>query len=398
MKRPLLLLLLLIISMSEFSKYSIIIGLLLFISSYLNFYGKNHILLKKFNPLILIFIIGCISGLDYFFLNTKYFLKDLLYFSQPIIFLFIGFLICNSKNDFTLILRISVIASILISAFTFFNLFKDPELLFNISFNSRYESQISNIYGVVSTSIILYAKKSNIRLFKSFYENLFLTISILSVLPSFSRTYYFLLFLIFIMQWNFIYNYLRKSYYIIVLSLVMVMFGSIIFDLDFNSLGDYSFENKVKNSLSEILIHKHINASMINTNWRGYESYLAMSSFYEGDLFDMIFGKGFGATVKVPNWIFDEDSSLNIIPFFHNGYITVLFKTGLIGLVLFFTFLRRFFKLSVRNFDNLMINLVFMLIIQTLVVHGIYYSSTTVLILILLGSTYKYNLKTSTIK
>lgn len=95
-----------------------------------------------------------------------------------------------------------------------------------------------------------------------------------------------------------------------------------------------SFMDKVANSLDEVSSSGNVwTESTINQNWRGYEKYCAIRNFNHADSFTKLFGNGFGYQLDMGGY-----SSLVVkgssggIPFLHNGYFSVLFKCGMLGL------------------------------------------------------------------
>lgn len=95
-----------------------------------------------------------------------------------------------------------------------------------------------------------------------------------------------------------------------------------------------SFMDKVANSLDEVSSSGNVwTESTINQNWRGYEKYCAIRNFNHADSFIKLFGNGFGYQLDMGGY-----SSLVVkgssggIPFLHNGYFSVLFKCGMLGL------------------------------------------------------------------
>ena len=112
-----------------------------------------------------------------------------------------------------------------------------------------------------------------------------------------------------------------------------------------------SFMDKVANSLDEVSSSGNVwTESSINRNWRGYEKYCAIKNFDHADSFSKLFGNGFGYQLDMGGY-----SSLVVkgssggIPFLHNGYFSVLFKCGLLGL---FCLLLFFCLQMVKAFKN----------------------------------------------
>ena len=99
------------------------------------------------------------------------------------------------------------------------------------------------------------------------------------------------------------------------------------------------FLEKVVRSLSEVAISDHQTSKDINLNWRGYESYRAVIDYQSGSWQERIVGQGLGATIDLGMEMTLGDREFRYVPIIHNGYLQLLVKTGLAGLVLYIYFL-----------------------------------------------------------
>jgi len=78
-----------------------------------------------------------------------------------------------------------------------------------------------------------------------------------------------------------------------------------------------------------------------NEFWRGYEAAKAIQQVVKGGPKTMVFGKGYGALVDLEITISLGGGDFRYIPTIHNGIALVFFKTGFLGLFLYFMFLWR---------------------------------------------------------
>ncbi len=96
------------------------------------------------------------------------------------------------------------------------------------------------------------------------------------------------------------------------------------------------FLNKVANSGSEVKVRAYETFQDINNNWRGYEAYRATKTFEGYAAPEKIFGGGGGALVDLGFAMqLSTARAFQYIPIMHNGYMYLLVKTGITGLVLF---------------------------------------------------------------
>jgi hypothetical protein len=104
-----------------------------------------------------------------------------------------------------------------------------------------------------------------------------------------------------------------------------------------------SFLEKFTRSFTEVKIDNYAATEDINANWRGLESFKAMETFKNADLFNKIFGGGFGTLVDLGWYMPLGDSELRFLPILHNGYAYIAIKFGVAGLLLYFIFFVKIF-------------------------------------------------------
>jgi hypothetical protein len=113
-----------------------------------------------------------------------------------------------------------------------------------------------------------------------------------------------------------------------------------------------------------------------NDNYRSYENIRTVQQLtYNSNL---VFGEGIGSQVDLKQKVYLGDMELRYISILHNGYMTVLLKTGLFGLVIylysiFFFFKRKtYFDLNLTNIQTLFIGTGVFLIMSNWVFMGFY--------------------------
>jgi hypothetical protein len=390
------------LAQTELSKWVIFLAVPLYVHLELN-KSKNDSNLKRILKLLnLILFIGLFSGFLHILNYDLYFFgRDIMYFAQAPIFILLGIYLCRNSSDYHLLLRLTVITSFIITIYKLIELIVNPTLIFQLGLYTRYEYDLSNPTALVAFIILFYARLIKIKLFNRKLENLFLWISLFSVIISFSRTFYVLLLVLILVYFIKKKESVFKLYWGIVIFSLFIIFGGLIFDIESSSLDESTFKSKVNHSLTEIVVRDYKTQIDILQNWRGYEAFMGLQKFYSGNVFEVLFGQGFGAVVYTPQWIFaNEENNLSVIPMFHNGFITILLKTGLFGLILFFLFFYKILKFTslkqppsvnqTEKFTALLLKaIVFITLIQTLVVHGIFTTSVPFLLIILTGASIK---------
>jgi O-antigen ligase len=91
-----------------------------------------------------------------------------------------------------------------------------------------------------------------------------------------------------------------------------------------------------------------------NDNYRSYENIRTIEQLSVQK--SLIFGQGIGAQVNLKQKVYLGDMQLQYISILHNGYMTVLLKTGFVGLFIFLFTIFSFFK-SNKHTDMQLINI-----------------------------------------
>ena len=387
---------LMILSQTEWARYVVFLSIPLLIVLMFRNTRVSKKVFKKLFYLNLIVLLGFVSGIihlpEY---NLYFFGRDIMYFIQAPVFIIIGIYLYKEVKDFRKLLKMIILTSFVITVYNLTELFVDPAIIFRLGLETRYEYHLSNSTAFLAFVILFYAKKLHYRLFQKYVETTILIVSLFSIIISFSRTFYLLLIIILIIPYIYNKRTIFYMYFTSVVLMLFIIFGGLFLQVSSNTIKEKTFESKVTNSLNEIIVHNYNTSAEINNNWRGYEAYLGLEKYYQGNFMEILFGQGFGSYARSPFWIF-QGEKLDILPMFHNGYITILLKTGIIGLLLFFLFLWKLLQIAVTasKVDSnktiklsglLLTSSIFVILLQTLVVHGIFKTTVPVLLLFLMG-------------
>jgi O-antigen ligase len=363
-------------------------------------YRFNANALKSSKLLVIIVFIGFISGLLNIGNYDIYFqIRDFLYFIQAPIYITLGIFLYEEIKNNKIFIQLLVLSSLTVTIYLLIPLIMDSSLIYKIGLEARYEYHFSNTLATFTSIVIIYARKVKYKLFNNSLELLFLFISLFSLAISFSRINYLIMFILLLIPYLYNKTYLIKKIFLsICFFITFFIFGGQYFqDYKGGNQGN-DFETKVLNSLSEIVITDYTNITSINQNWRGYEANLGLLKFYNGSIPEYFFGQGYGTVVYTPTWVFKNSlvDNLDILPIFHNGYITILLKTGFLGLLLFFAWLYFLLvrTLKMINYENtkeeklnilFIQGIVYLILLQTFVIHGIFQTKPPFILLLLLG-------------
>jgi hypothetical protein len=109
------------------------------------------------------------------------------------------------------------------------------------------------------------------------------------------------------------------------------------------------FKDKVLHSSQEVELHPYETFKDINDNWRGFEAYRAMQTYKRLPFAQKVIGGGFGTMVDIGfAMLLGGQTPIQELPLLHNGYMYLLVKTGIVGLLLFLVFVGQVVRLGLR--------------------------------------------------
>jgi hypothetical protein len=118
----------------------------------------------------------------------------------------------------------------------------------------------------------------------------------------------------------------------IVTALLIIVFLANVQSGSFESDG---FVGKLINSANEINASNFRTNEDINLKYRGYESFMAWATFQAGTVPEMLFGE-LGKLIDLKIYMTSlSEKPLRFIPILHNGYLYILIKTGILGLIIY---------------------------------------------------------------
>lgn len=349
--------------------------------------SNNHILY-----LIAIISLGILSGiinLENYPIRSFY--RDIFYYINPILIMLIGIYIAKFYRNSIDIFKTIILLSFILSFLSLLSLLKIEEIS-TISIRSSF--RLVDVTVVIGLTLLLTERKLNLHYFNLKIKKAFILIMTVAIVGSLSRTNYisFLIMgIILLIDVNnpsvFIRNILKIVPVFIILFVCIYMILPDVLAIDLT--------NKFFRSLIEISINNNwTTQENVILNWRGFENYSAIQMYSQGNIFENVFGFGFGSEIYVGEFasIVDE-SATNSIPVLHNGYYTILIKTGIIGLLLFISFLIiNLYKTSINikkgifTYENkVVIGILLLIIVLTFVITGMFSKGSLLIPCLILG-------------
>lgn len=259
--------------------------------------------------------------------------KDVFYVGKTMVGLGLGYVLARHLRDFRTLCRIIVMAAVLASIAYI------AEVVIRMGegvsiFQLRSEEVRANFISVVGLAVLLKFRKAKSYIASNgTYYYLAFAGCLTSLLLSFSRTF-ILLFIVNILVlqgWDKI-----KTKNIFRISIVASIFLLVLFVATSggDEGGGRGIASKFMSSLSEIAFENYTEMRDINLHWRGFESYRALVDFQAGSIGQKLFGQGLGSTVDLGFYMNLGGGTFRYIPILHNGYMYVLVKFGLVGLII----------------------------------------------------------------
>lgn len=297
----------------------------------------DPMLMRAVAPFVAAIVLGIVGGIG---ANHYLYWKDAWYFSNPAVIIAVGFVLGRLLNDVKRGLRAFVIGGMLVALFHLSSFVRHPELLM------RQATQIRALTGTgyYATALVVIVLvgwwgrwRSGLGLSPALASVSLLLCGASTVL-SFSRTMAMVVVLGVLAMGGFFARreWLRVGVFVAFLALGL---GVLQASVDTNSVqAKRSFIGKLARSTDELSVQDYSTRLDINANWRGYETSRALDGWAQAGLAQQIFGQGFGAQVDLglfQNLSGDSRGAVRFIPIFHNGYVYLLVKTGVVGVLLY---------------------------------------------------------------
>lgn len=346
------------------------------------FYKKISLsinLIKIIFPILLIILIGFIGTIINKY-NLYNIIKDIIHFLKPIIAILISYIIFSRINNFKLFIKTIVITayiSAIIHLFIVFFINKNFESVHDIREFTR-----DNLLELFAIFLFSFYKKFNSdNLFQNSTKSKLIYYTILiSCILYFSRTMIIIALILFLTIRG--YTILTNKSIKIILGIITLIIGFYIFlfsvNIQRNQDGIESFLYKIKIAPEEIFETRidRENHADIWDHWRGYEAKRTIALLNKNPL-GYITGLGYGSLVNLKFYapVSSDKKGMKYISELHNGYMYVLYKTGIIGLFLYLYWLYILYKKIYINFNynNIFISgLAISLVFSSLVIGSLF--------------------------
>lgn len=387
---------------------SILFFLIILLALLQGWLSRIHLITITILPFIAIIFLGVLSSKDAISHNI---LKDFWYFSLPIISLVVGWALAEEVEPKKLQLHIiylgTTLSILLILKASWLLVFESVDY-----FNKYYWRQALGAGEFISVWGLLVAfgliSKTGFKHEHAKFISLLMVINLISIIISDSRTAMIMLslglFLVFVPA---IVKKMRRVYWVgLAIGIILIIiFASVPGEDTTTTLG--RFQNMFREQFSV----SFVDSSDINNKYRAFESIAAIDTFLSGNLWDQFVGHGFGKMIDlkvlIPLGVPGEINDYQFIPILHNGYLYVLIKTGVLGLLIYIYFMarsfRNFLRVKIRTIDQLWPNLGMAVILGSIIGtmsmagpynRGAFFTTYIILGICMQGCSYKVQIET----
>ncbi|WP_396194519.1 hypothetical protein [Flavobacterium sp.] len=341
-------------------------------------------ILKHLACYISIFLIAVFSS--FWYDHEAYFIiRDITYISKPIIGLLLGYQLAKKLNAKTL--KVVVIIGLLIACYHIYI------ILYSVLFYSvsninelRYFAGFFSDFEVYTLILLVFHDK-----FELHYPRKKLILYI--ILIGFSTFMYlartnFIQFLILLIAMKGFLKINVKSITVLasIVLLSIIGYATILYiNPKRNGEGLEAFLYKIKVAPIEPFKTKikRDDWKDFNDNYRSYENIMTVRQMTNDGYKSLIFGQGLGSQIDLKQKLMLGDMELRFISILHNGFMTVLLKSGLIGVILliisiYLIFIKKKSQIPlVNNLNLLMIGSGVYMIVSYWVFMGYYFAADT---------------------
>jgi hypothetical protein len=303
-----------------------------------------------------------------FFYSSLFFnaVKDFTYLLKPILGILVGYQLHDkvSKKAFNTFILAGITLATIHIGLILFALLQFHTVDMNLI---RAEAGFFSDYEVYVLVVLLFYKKLNIEIIKS-KRIFFISILSFSIFMYLSRTNFLQLAILIMGLKGYFILSLKSIRVILITSLVILLGYSSVYysNPKRNGKGLEGLLYKIKIAPVEAFKTK-INTEDwkdFNDNYRSYENILTIREIKKDGASSILFGKGLGSTMNIGQKIYTTDGSvIQHISIAHNGFMTILLKSGVVGL--FFLIITIVLLYNQKKSDDYLVNNINLLLIGT---------------------------------
>lgn len=294
-------------------------------------------------PLLLILLVGVAGSAGH---PAWAVLRDVWYLGKSIVLFAFGFLVAW-RVRFRTVLRVVLLAALVTAAIHMVRFLFFADLAGAGLAEIRGEAGTGSFLAVAAIAVLAGARRHGLLLLPRWGRWMVLGVTIASVVVSLSRTWLVALAIMWFAVEGGL-NLLRPGTYsergvrkVVTVSVAIVLICVVVLYVGGKTVAGSEFLWKLGRSIEEIAASDYHSQREITLNWRGYESHRALMEYRRSSPLEHLAGKGYGASIDMAIRTVLGGESMRFLPTIHNGWVYLLVKTGIVGVVLYAWFFLR---------------------------------------------------------
>ncbi|WP_446745440.1 O-antigen ligase family protein [Silvibacterium acidisoli] len=291
-------------------------------------------------------------GLPGFYRNDlNEFLKDCWYFTSPMVYIVFGYLVAERIGTMKRLISLFTIGGLAVSLQMLFRVYSNSASLLaaNSAENYRHFTGVGAGQAMIPIVLIIFARKTGLDIgwldrSKALRYTVFV-VGTLAIILALSRTLMAVLLVGVLITVPL--KKLGRWGVVGAIAVGLAMLAPQLWRLS-TPAATQSFFEKSMNTGHEVELQSYDTMAEINDNWRGFEGYKAFEAYNDFSWPEKIIGGGFGTLVNIGfSMNLGGPEEMQELPVLHNGYLYLLVKTGVLGIVIFFAYLVYLTRLGV---------------------------------------------------
>lgn len=269
-------------------------------------------------------------------------LRDVIYFVRPITILLSSYFIIKRIKSINFVFNAVVFIAFLFAIIHIF------VILINIGsiYSYTYLRSLGGKHNHIEMVALVFLFFTPFTTIFIKYRKFVKLILFISFVLYFSRTMYIALFIFYLGYKGYLLLNRKFLKGVMVFGLIAIIGGITISNIETtrDSKGLKSFIYKTQNSFKELFVpfdSKNVKRDKRSLweHWRAYEAQKAIEQLNENGIKAWVFGMGYGPPILLGTEVWLDGKEVTEVSSIHNGFIYVLFKTGIIGLMLYLSFI-----------------------------------------------------------
>lgn len=334
-------------------------------------------------------------------------LKDFIYFTRPIFILLAGYFVVKRINSKGFVFNTVIFISLYFAIKHLLLIIMDFTYIDSYVYLRSLGGKQNHIEIIALVFLLFTPYKPQFKNYNRTINRGIIFIIFISFILYLSRTMFLTLFFFYLGHKG--YLFLNKRFFkgMTVFIFISLLIGAVLSNIETHrdSKGIKAFIYKTQNSFTELF--EPVETSTILRDkrslwehWRAYEAQKAIEQLDDNGMKAWAIGMGFGPQVQLDTEVKLDGKIFSEVPSIHNGFIFVLFKTGIIGLSFYILFIlyvlikhQEFRKSKNSNlFNKLLVATGLYMLFNSFVITGFFRPGEFSIFLcgILMASKYKY--------